>query len=104
MALLEAAACGRPMVATDVPGCNDLVEDGINGFLVPHNDWMNLADSVETLANSADLRARFGAAARKKVESGYGQQLVVDQTLALYRKGMDEIGRGTDIGWNPKRA
>jgi len=104
MALLEAAACGRPMVATDVPGCNDLVEDGINGFLVPHNDWMNLADSVETLANSADLRARFGAAARKKVESGYGQQLVVDQTLALYRKGMDEIGRGTDIGWNPKRS
>ena len=104
MALLEAAACGRPMVATDVPGCNDLVEDGISGFLVPRYDWMALADSVEALANSADLRARFGAAARKKVESGYGQQVVVDQTLALYRKGMDEIGGGTHIGWNPKRS
>jgi glycosyltransferase involved in cell wall biosynthesis len=104
MALLEAAACGRPIVTTDVPGCNDLVEDGVSGFLIPQNDWMKLADSIETLANSSDLRARFGAAARKKVEAGYGQQVVVDQTLALYRKGMDEIGGGTDIGWNPKRS
>jgi glycosyltransferase involved in cell wall biosynthesis len=91
LALLEAAACGRPIVATDVPGCNDFVVDGVNGFLVPKNDWMKLADGIETLANSGDLRARFGAAARKRVEAGYGQQTVVDQTIALYRKGINEI-------------
>jgi glycosyltransferase involved in cell wall biosynthesis len=104
MALLEAAACGRPIVTTDVPGCNELVEDGVSGFLIPLNDWMKLADSIETLANSADLRAQFGAAARNMVEAEYGLQVVVDQTLALYRKGMDEIGGRTDIGWNPKRS
>ena len=91
LALLEAAACGKPMVATDIPGCNDFVVDGVNGFLVPKKDWMKLADCIETLANSGDLRARFGTAARKQVEAGYGQQAVADQTIALYRKGINEI-------------
>jgi glycosyltransferase involved in cell wall biosynthesis len=104
MCLLEAAACGRPIVTTDVPGCSDLIQDGVSGLLIPQNDWMKLADSIETLANSADLRAQLGAAARKTVEAEYGLQVVVDQTLALYRKGMDEIGGRTDIGWNPKRS
>jgi glycosyltransferase involved in cell wall biosynthesis len=104
MALLEAAASGRPMITTDVPGCNELVEDGVNGLLVPANDWLKLADSIEILSQSAGMRARLGAAARKKVEVGYGLKETVNQTLAVYRKGMDEMGVETDIGRNPKRS
>ncbi len=98
MALLEAAACGRPIVTTDVPGCNDLIEDGVSGLLVPHNDWMKLADAIEALAASAALRSRFGAAARRKVEAEFGQQDVVERTFALYRKGIAEFGPGSDLG------
>jgi len=104
LALLEAAACGKPIVTTDVPGCNHLVEDGVNGFLVPRNDWMKLADSIETLANSGNLRARFGAAAREIVEVGFGQKLVIDQVLALYRKGMNEIREKRDTVGNRERS
>lgn len=98
MALLEAAACGRPIVTTDVPGCNDLIEDGVSGFLVPHNDWIKLADAIEALASSAALRSRFGAAARRKVEAEFGQQEVINRTFALYRKGIAEFEKGSDLG------
>jgi glycosyltransferase involved in cell wall biosynthesis len=92
MSLLEAAACGRPIVTTDVQGCNEFVEDGVNGFLIPVNDWIRLADSIETLAASPELRTRFGAAARMKVEAGYDEQTVVDQTVAFYMKTLDDLG------------
>ena len=104
MALLEAAACGRPIITTDVPGCNELVEDGVNGLLVPENDWLKLADAIEILSQSAGMRARLGAAARKKVEVGYGLKTTVNETLAVYRKGMDEMGVETEIGRNPKQS
>ena len=94
LALLEAAAAGRPIVTTDVPGCNDLVQHGVNGFLVPTQDWMELADAIDTLARSAELRARFGAAARRKVEEeGLDDTTVVTQTLGVYRKMLVRTGR-----------
>src|SRR5262249_22636689 len=54
--LLEAAACGRPMVATDVPGCREVVIHDHTGLLVPPEDVMGLAAAIETLASSKDLR------------------------------------------------
>ncbi len=97
MALLEAAACGRPIVTTDVQGCNEFVEDGVNGFLIPVNDWIKLADSIEKLAASPELRTRLGAAARMKVEAGYDEQTVVDQTVAFYMKTLDDLGPGVAV-------
>src|SRR5262249_59385547 len=61
--LIEAAACGRPMVATDVPGCRDVVRPD-TGLLVPTGDPAALPQSIATLAASPDLRARYGPAAR----------------------------------------
>ena len=83
--LLEAAACGRPLVATDVPGCRDLVRHGDNGLLVPLHDARALADAIARLAADAALRERMGARARALVEEHYCDELIVAQMLALYR-------------------
>jgi glycosyltransferase involved in cell wall biosynthesis len=82
--LLEAAACARPIVATDVPGCREVVRDGVNGFLVPSRDVQALADALEKLALDAGLRQRFGQAARKIAVEEFRSQLVIDRHLALY--------------------
>jgi glycosyltransferase involved in cell wall biosynthesis len=84
-ALLEAAACGRPLVATDVPGCRELVEPGRTGLLVPARDPASLADALARLAGDPALRRRLGATARALVERDFAEAVVVAQTLALYR-------------------
>ncbi len=83
--LLEAAACGRPLVTTDVPGCRALVEDGVNGLLVPVRDAASLADALERLALDPALRARLGREARRQAEETYSEQAVGRAVVALYR-------------------
>ncbi len=83
--LLEAAACGRPLVAADVFGCREVVRDGATGLLVPPRDARALADALERLAKDPDLRRRMGAAARDLVAREMSEQVVVAQTMALYR-------------------
>ena len=83
--LLEAAACGRPMVAADVSGCREIVKDGLTGLLVPPGDAGGLADALERLARDPDLRRRLGATARDLVEREFSEEVVVAQTLELYR-------------------
>ena len=70
-AVLEAAASGRPLVVTDVPGCRHFVRDGIEGLIVPPDDADALAAALAKLAADPGLRARMGAAARARVLSGY---------------------------------
>ena len=65
LSLLEAAACGRPMIATDVPGCREVVIDGKTGVLIPVDDPEALTAAIGNMAGSAALRARYGAAARE---------------------------------------
>lgn len=84
--LLEAAACGRPMVATDVPGCREIVRHGETGLLVPYDNAEALAAALETLAASADLRARYGAAARRLVVENFSAAAIGRQTVDLYRQ------------------
>ncbi len=84
--LLEAAACGLPMVATDVPGCRALVKNGENGLLVPADDAPSLARALEVLCKDEALRTKFGAAARHAVENGLDDVSIGQQTVALYKK------------------
>ncbi|HUW36076.1 MAG TPA: glycosyltransferase family 4 protein [Rhodocyclaceae bacterium] len=84
--LLEAAACGRPLVATDVPGCREIVIDGGNGLLVPPRDAPALADAIGRLLADPDLRAAMGRRGRELVEAQFSEERVVAQTLALYRE------------------
>jgi len=83
--LLEAAAAGRPIVATDVAGCREIVRQGENGVLVPVRDAAALADAIEHLAGDAELRRRMGAHGRRLVEGSFSEKAVVQRTLALYR-------------------
>ena len=88
-ALLEAGACGRPIVTTDVPGCNDVVDDGETGFTVPTQDWVGLAEAIEKLVLSSALRAKMGAAMREKILTQFSETIVVRQTLDLYREALE---------------
>ena len=84
LSLLEAAACGRPIVATDVPGCREIARPNLNALLVPANDVSALADAIERLAGDADLRRRFGAAGRALVESEFSSERIGRDIVALY--------------------
>ncbi|ACL67754.1 glycosyl transferase group 1 [Anaeromyxobacter dehalogenans 2CP-1] len=82
--LIEAAACGRPIVTTDTPGCREIVRDGVNGFLVPPRDGGAVAAAVEKLVASAELRRELGAESRRLAESEFAIDFVVRSTLELY--------------------
>jgi glycosyltransferase involved in cell wall biosynthesis len=83
--LLEAAACGRAILTSDVPGCRDLVRDGIEGLLVPPGDAAALAAALTRLAADPALVARMGAAARARIlEGGYTEAAVAETVAGLY--------------------
>jgi len=83
--LLEAASCGRAIVATDVPGCREVAHASENALLVPPDDAAALAEAIGTLARDAELRRRFGKASRKLVESDMASERVGAKTVELYR-------------------
>jgi glycosyltransferase involved in cell wall biosynthesis len=84
--LLEAAACARPIVATDVPGCREVVRDGDNGILVPPKDSHALAAAIEKLVQEPALRARMGAQGRALVVKEFSVERIAGETLGLYRE------------------
>jgi glycosyltransferase involved in cell wall biosynthesis len=85
-ALLEAAACARPIVTTDVRGCRDVVKHGVNGMIVEAGDWFGMADAIEELVRSPDLRGRLGRAGRARVEVEFSDQIVIQRTQELYQR------------------
>jgi glycosyltransferase involved in cell wall biosynthesis len=84
--LIEAAASGLPIVTTNTPGCNDIVVDGVNGFLVPPRSINELANAMERLILNKDLRESMGKAGRRRVESEFSDAIVLSQTLDVYRE------------------
>jgi glycosyltransferase involved in cell wall biosynthesis len=91
--LIEAAACARPMISCDVPGCREVVVRGKTGMLVPVDDPQALADALEELAGSRELRLRFGAEARRLAEERFGADLIASQIAALYTSLSAALGR-----------
>jgi glycosyltransferase involved in cell wall biosynthesis len=85
--LLEAAACGRALVTTDVPGCRDLVRDGIEGLVVPPDDPEALAGALARLAADPGLVAALGRAARTRILSGgFSEAAVAEAVCGIYRE------------------
>lgn len=82
--LIEAAACGLPLVTTDVPGCREVVKHEVDGLLVPAKDSKALAHAIARLQDDAALRKRLGAAARAKALAEFDQRIVIQRTLAVY--------------------
>ena len=89
-ALLEAAACARPIVASDVAGCREVVRPGDNGILVPPRDVKGLADAIAGLACDPVRRRAMGRAGRALVERDFGEDTVARETLALYESALRE--------------
>jgi len=85
LALLEAAACGRPAIASDTPGCREIVWHGKTGLLVPPHDIDALAEAIGALIAEPARRQAMGAAGRVLVERDFAAPLIAEQTLALYR-------------------
>lgn len=84
--LLEAAACGRPIVAYDVPGCREIVRHDENGLLVTPRAIGELADAVARLLASPERRAAMGAKGRAIVLDEFTEAIVIGQTLRLYQE------------------
>lgn len=87
--LIEAAAAGRPAVATDIPGCREAVQDGVNGILIPTRDAAATAEAVTTLVADRDLRLRMGAAARELALRNFTLEATVDQIVGIYTELLD---------------
>ena len=90
LVLLEAAASGVPIVTTDAPGCREIVRHDVNGFLVQPGDDGALIESVVRLLASAELRERFGRAGREIAVSEFRVEHVVEQTMQLYDRLLEE--------------
>ena len=84
--LLEAAACGKPLVATDMPGCREIVRPGENGFLVTPGDVSELIASLEVLLLDSQLRVEFGRKGRKMVEKSFSDKKVISDTFTVYKE------------------
>ncbi|MBO0753176.1 MAG: glycosyltransferase family 4 protein [Bradyrhizobiaceae bacterium] len=83
--LLEAAAFGRPLIATDIPRCRDIVIHEKTGLVVPPDDAGALASAILRLIRSPPQRVRFGVAARRLIDSRFAADLVAPATVGLYR-------------------
>ena len=85
--LLESCACGRPIITTDRPGCREIVEDGVNGYVVRQQDSADLIEKLESfLALPWEKRRDMGLAGRAKVEREFNREIVIGKYL-------DEIER-----------
>lgn len=95
--LIEATACGRPIVATNVPGCREVVRDGENGLLVPARDANALAEALRRLIEDGELRRQMGASGRKIAEAEFGLEGVIAKTLAVYRDLLAKVEEAKEI-------
>ena len=77
--LLEAASMGRPIIASDVPGCREVVENGISGLLCRSKDYLDLSSQMESIINlSFEERKMMGIKGREKIKNEFNQDIVID--------------------------
>lgn len=84
--LVEAAACGRAVVTTDVPGCRDAIDENITGLLVPVRNAEALADQLQVLIENPALRQKMGIAGRELATKAFAIEKIVEQHMDVYRQ------------------
>jgi glycosyltransferase involved in cell wall biosynthesis len=94
--LLEAASCGRAIIASDVQGCREIVQPGVNGLLVPPCDPAAIAAAIRTLLLDAATRRRMGEAGRGLVQREFGIGHVTAATMTIYRELLEGISFSAD--------
>jgi glycosyltransferase involved in cell wall biosynthesis len=82
--LVEAAACGRAVVTTDVPGCRDAITPDVTGLLVPVKDAQALADAIQKLIENPEMRKQMGQAGRALAEEAFAIEKIVEQHMHIY--------------------
>ena len=95
--LLEAMACGTPVICTDVGSLPEIVEDGVTGFVVPPNDAAALGKRITWLRSNPQAAARMGATARKRVLDRFSWDVVVDRCLNAYGIGAGSAMLPTEL-------
>jgi len=93
--LLEAAACGRALIATDVPGCREIARPGVNGLLVPADDAPALADAIEHLMRDRDLRLLYARNARQIVVDEFSSDHIAKAIVVLYARLLAPTAHGS---------
>ena len=84
--LIEAAACGLPLITTDVPGCREVITDGVEGLLIAARDGAALARAIARLGDDPMLRERQGEAARRRAIAEFDDRSVNSRTVAVYQR------------------
>lgn len=91
-AAMEAAACGLPLVLTNIRGCREVVDDGVNGFLVPVRDPTSLAEAINSLVDDEILRRRMGEASSGKASFEFDEKRIVKIVMNSYRDILERKG------------
>ena len=91
--MLEAAACARPLIVTDVPGCRHFVRNEIEGLVVPPDDPKALAVAIGRLVNDSELRRKMGTAARNRVLDGFTHDRVKEELVSVYGILVNNAGK-----------
>jgi glycosyltransferase involved in cell wall biosynthesis len=88
--LIEAAACGLPIIASDIPGCREIVRNGENGLLVPPNDVIPLAVSLKLMIQDSEMRHKMGIRGRIIAEKEFSMDSVIAQTFRIYQSAVGD--------------
>ena len=89
--LLEGAAMEKPIITTDIAGCREIVEDGVNGLLIPVKNARKLAEAMVYMISNPLSRVKMGKKGREKVVQHFSDEIVVEKTLEIYRKARSEL-------------
>ncbi|MDD5216861.1 MAG: glycosyltransferase [Candidatus Omnitrophica bacterium] len=89
--LLEAAACEKPIITTNVPGCRDVVEHGVNGLIVPPKNAYALAEAIRHLSLHPEQCSEMGKQGRKKILSQFDETIIIKETLDIYKTLLQPI-------------
>ena len=90
-AIIEAMSAGKPVITTTVGGIPELINDGVEGFLITPKDLSALSEKIEILTNDENLRNRFGVAAESKIRENYFLEKTVNMTTSLYRNILGDV-------------
>ena len=89
--LLEAAASGKPILATDVPGCREIAINNLNSITVPLDNEVKLAEGIEYLVKNYEVRKKFGIESRKLVEKDLSEKSIINKTVLIYQNILRKI-------------
>jgi glycosyltransferase involved in cell wall biosynthesis len=91
---MEAAAMGLPLVVTDIRGCRQVVDDGVNGFHVPVRDPDSLAEAIAKLGDDPELRRGMGSESHRISRERFDEKEVVRIVMQSYKDGLERKGLG----------